>query len=359
MSAGEDGSVRLWDAARRRRGPGPAQRRGAERGRRVQPRRDPDPRRRRRRLDQAVGRRQRRGASAASTARDGSSTAVAFSADGRRFAAGGRDGVTRVWSVAGGPPVAVLRGQRSRVYDVGFGRTSDRVVSAGDDGTVRIWDAGRDAGLDRPEPDLRHRLQPRRQAHRDQQRGRHRAGLGRGHGTAGRRACPARTAHGGQVLADRRHARRHRRRARVRIWPVAAARADVVVRPTRTAIESAAEFDATGERIVVRRRRGRSSCATWRPAARSSSAARAEDPSGAPAFSPDGKHVAAFPTGDVLVWRIDRPARRSTCSRGTRGRCNSVDYSPDGGSRPPAPTGRSASGSRDGGDAVIAATRTR
>ena len=37
----------------------------------------------------------------------------------------------------------MLRGQRSRVLDVGFGATSDRVVSAGDDGTARIWDAGR------------------------------------------------------------------------------------------------------------------------------------------------------------------------------------------------------------------------
>ena len=55
--------------------------------------------------------------------------AGAFSADGRRFAAGGRDGVTRVWSTRGGPPVAVLRGQRSRVLDLGFGPTEDRVVT--------------------------------------------------------------------------------------------------------------------------------------------------------------------------------------------------------------------------------------
>ena len=70
--------------------------------------------------------------------------AAAFSPDGRRFAAGGRDGVTRVWSVDGGPPVAELRGQRCRVSTTsGFAPASDRVVSAGDDGAVRIWDAGR------------------------------------------------------------------------------------------------------------------------------------------------------------------------------------------------------------------------
>ena len=67
--------------------------------------------------------------------------AAAFSADGLRFAAGGRDGVTRVWTTAGGPPVAVLRGQRSRVLDVGFGRTSDQRRQRGEDGTVRMWDA--------------------------------------------------------------------------------------------------------------------------------------------------------------------------------------------------------------------------
>ena len=66
---------------------------------------------------------------------------AAFSPDGRRYAVGGDDGVIRVWSVAGGPPVAVVRGQRARVMDVGFGPTN-HVVSAGYDGTVRIWDVG-------------------------------------------------------------------------------------------------------------------------------------------------------------------------------------------------------------------------
>ena len=88
--------------------------------------------------------------------------AAAFSSDGRRFAAGGYDGVTRVWSMAGGSSVAALRGQRSRIYDIGFGRTSDRLVSAGDDGSVRLWDVGPTQVVEPAGRRRRHRVQPRR-----------------------------------------------------------------------------------------------------------------------------------------------------------------------------------------------------
>ena len=63
---------------------------------------------------------------------------AAFSPDGREYAVSGKDGLIRVWTVVGGPPLAVIAGQLSRVLDLGFG-TADRLVSAGDDGTVRIW----------------------------------------------------------------------------------------------------------------------------------------------------------------------------------------------------------------------------
>ena len=55
------------------------------------------------------------------------------------YAVSGKDGVIRVWSVAGRSACSLWsRGQLSRVFDLGFG-PANRVVSAGDDGTVRIW----------------------------------------------------------------------------------------------------------------------------------------------------------------------------------------------------------------------------
>ena len=64
--------------------------------------------------------------------------AAAFSPDGREYAVSGKDGIIRVWTVVGGPPLAEIAGQLSRVSDLGFG-TAGRLVSAGDDGTARIW----------------------------------------------------------------------------------------------------------------------------------------------------------------------------------------------------------------------------
>ena len=152
-----------------------------------------------------------------------------------RFAAGGRDGVTRVWSVAGGPPRRRAARPAGRVYDVGFGPTSDRVVSAGDDGTVRTWDAGRTQALDRAEPDLTTSTSTAT------------AGSSRAAATTARCRVwdtarpvagePPAVASGytrRQVLADDDTVVDHEltRRRCVRIWPVSANAAEVVVQPS-------------------------------------------------------------------------------------------------------------------------------
>jgi WD40 repeat protein len=257
--------------------------------------------------------------------------AAAFSADGSRFAVGGRDGVTRVWSVAGGPPVAVLRGQRSRVYDVGFGRTSDRVVSAGDDGTVRIWDAGRTQAW----------TVPRDSSGIDFNRdgrliatsggdgtvaiwntgtGRMQASLSGPDGyTAGKFSPIADTL---VIPSDG--------ASRVRIWPVSARSADVVVQLPEGRGMNAARFDATGHRIVYVDAKGRL-------VVRDLGSGREVTLRGTPEivydakFSPDGRHVAAVTEiGWVLFWRLDRPTRPERVLKGQGGYVTALDYSADG-----------------------------
>ena len=184
--------------------------------------------------------------------------AAAFSADGRRFAVGGRDGVTRVWSVAGGPPLAVLRGQRSRVFDVDFGPEGDRVVSAGDDGTARIWDAGRAHAW--IVPSKTYNLDFNRDGRliatssddgtvrvRDTAAGRLRASMPGPDGYTAAKFSPATDMLA--ILSDS--------ASNVRLWPIATDSADVVVqRPDGDGMNSA-RFDATGEQMVYVDAKGR------------------------------------------------------------------------------------------------------
>ena len=176
--------------------------------------------------------------------------AAAFSADGSRFATGGRDGVTRVWSVNGGPPVAVLRGQPARVEDLGFGPRSDRVVSAGDDGSARTWDAGGTQTFTVPSLTLRARLRPHGAPGGDRQRGRHGAGVGSPRPGGCRRACPARRAspwHSSPRAADTLLVAAW---ARIRIWSLAAERADVAVRLPAATGSGGRSSTRPGDRIA-------------------------------------------------------------------------------------------------------------
>ncbi len=66
--------------------------------------------------------------------------AVAVAPDGSRAASAGDDGTVRLWDIEREDPVAVLRGHVGPVTAVILTSDGDQVISAGEDGTVRLWD---------------------------------------------------------------------------------------------------------------------------------------------------------------------------------------------------------------------------
>jgi WD40 repeat protein/DNA-binding SARP family transcriptional activator len=257
--------------------------------------------------------------------------AAAFSADGDRFAAGGRDGVTRVWSTAGGPPIAELRGQGASVLDVGFGATSDRVVSAGDDGTARIWDAG--DGLAWVVPSTAFNIDFSRDGRLiasgsldgsvrvwDTGAGKLQASAGGPGGYTTGEFSPAKD----EILigSDGRHG--------VAIWPVPGDEVFQFAEIPKGRGMNVARFDATGDRVVYVDTEGEITV-------RDFVADREVKFGGGPAdvwdaqLSPDGAHLAAVPDqGEVLIWRLDRPAQPERKLEGHRGKVLALAYSRDG-----------------------------
>ncbi len=64
-----------------------------------------------------------------------------FSSDGARLAWARYDGTVRLWDGSSGEVLAVLEGHRSGVWSCAFSPDGARLASAGDDGSVRLWDA--------------------------------------------------------------------------------------------------------------------------------------------------------------------------------------------------------------------------
>jgi len=77
----------------------------------------------------------------------GAVSSVAWSRDGRHLASAGEDRTVRVWDASQGKPLAVLRGHASEVCAVAWRGDGRRLASAGDDGTVRIWERNPAGGV--------------------------------------------------------------------------------------------------------------------------------------------------------------------------------------------------------------------
>ena len=78
---------------------------------------------------------------------EGGVEAAGFAPAGDRIVSGGDNGTVRVWDAASGAEFKVLRGHAGRVEAAGFAPAGDRIVSGGQDGTVRLWDAASGAEL--------------------------------------------------------------------------------------------------------------------------------------------------------------------------------------------------------------------
>ena len=141
-SAGEDGTVRLWDPAT-----------GA--------------------------------AQATLTGHDSRVDAVAFSPDGRQLASAGQDGTVRLWDPATGAGQATLTGHTAGWARWRSARTGGQLASAGEDGTVRLWDPATGDGqatlTGHDRRGVRGGVQPGRAAARLRRRGRDGAAVGSGH----------------------------------------------------------------------------------------------------------------------------------------------------------------------------------
>ena len=78
---------------------------------------------------------------AAIAGQGGTVWSVALSADGGRVVSASEDGTVRVWDALSGECVRELRGHTRGVTSVALSADGGRVVSGSDDGTVRVWDA--------------------------------------------------------------------------------------------------------------------------------------------------------------------------------------------------------------------------
>jgi WD40 repeat protein/DNA-binding SARP family transcriptional activator len=254
---------------------------------------------------------------------------VAFSTDGRRFAAGGEDGNVLVWTEAGAPPIATLRGQGSWVYDVGFG-DSGEVVTALDDGTARVWNAGTMElwTVPKSKGGMEFNADGRLLVTTslagpvsvwDATSGQLVSRLPESSDSITVEFSPTDDA---VLLADGYS-------PNIRTWPVHERRARLLFRAPKASGVATARYDSRGERIVYADTDGRL-------AVRSLNTQEEVTLRGGPKdiydaqFSDDGQRVAVISeSGLSAVWNIEHPDRPLHLLKGHRGHENAMDFAAD------------------------------
>jgi WD40 repeat protein len=220
------------------------------------------------------------------------------------------------------------------MYDVGFGATSDRIVSAGDDGTARIWDATRAQTFVGPAvtDDISFNGNGRLIATGsedgivriwDAATGR----LRKSQAIPGADSdyLPARFSPSSDEVVIASTAG-----SRVLDWPISAQRSRLIAQLPKDAGAIVTRFDSTGHRVIYGDATGRLVIDDMR-------SGREIRLGGAPKniydvrVRPDGKYAAAGgESGQIMVWRLDRPAKPVHVITGHRGHVNAIDYSADG-----------------------------
>ena len=80
----------------------------------------------------------------------GTVTATRFSPDGKRVLTAGQDGSARLWDAETGVVLQVLSGHLDAIVGAEWSADGSRIVTASDDGTARLWDAGSGQNLSTP-----------------------------------------------------------------------------------------------------------------------------------------------------------------------------------------------------------------